>query len=239
MYRAESLPDGYYTGRGPYMSSHHHPPSGYPPHHARHPHSSHHHTYRSRGRSPLSSLGRSSVISDDDSTYDSHSRLRWILSLGLLLPALAAVIGKWCHSIIFSHSFIRHLFTFFHPVNFSYSFICFKFNNDFFLKIKTTFLPPITGLRYHAFKWILITWMKSNDHSFKLEYIWIFSWRLRNTKLVQHFESIQWLDCVWRTGVVAWAVSAEVVIGARRDSALKAADAIRLSQVRRYTFTIC
>lgn len=35
-------------------------------------------------------------------------------------------------------------------------------------------------------------------------------------------------------GVVAWAVSAEVVIGARRDSALKAADAIRLSQVRRF-----
>lgn len=30
-------------------------------------------------------------------------------------------------------------------------------------------------------------------------------------------------------------MSAEVVIGARRDSALKAADAIRLSQVRRHT----
>lgn len=91
MYRAESLPDGYYTGRGPYVSAHHHPSAGYPPH-ARH---SHHYTYRSRGRSPISSIGRSSVISDDDSTYDSHSRLRWILSLGLLLPALAAVIGKF------------------------------------------------------------------------------------------------------------------------------------------------
>lgn len=38
------------------------------------------------------------------------------------------------------------------------------------------------------------------------------------------------ISCLF-AGVVAWAVSAEVVMGAHRESALKASEAFRLSQV--------
>ncbi|XP_053212057.1 uncharacterized protein DDB_G0283357-like [Panonychus citri] len=58
------------------IRSHHHQP--------RH----HHH----RGRSPSSATGRSTPGSES-SNEQAKTRMRWILSLGLLLPALAAIIG--------------------------------------------------------------------------------------------------------------------------------------------------
>ncbi|XP_074602907.1 uncharacterized protein LOC141856482 isoform X2 [Brevipalpus obovatus] len=61
-------------------------------HHSHHHGSHHHHHHRHhRGRSP-SSAGRSSPASEV-SSEQAKSRMRWILSLGLLLPALAAIIG--------------------------------------------------------------------------------------------------------------------------------------------------
>ena len=113
MTRPESLHDYPYYGRGyPYYGQHqqqeHH--GHRDGHHNHHNHSQHHHSqqqqsypyppqhhaFRSRGRpsSPVSSAGRSSPDSDTYSTYDSKSKMRWILSLGLLLPALAAIIGE-------------------------------------------------------------------------------------------------------------------------------------------------
>lgn len=58
-------------------------------HHGHHSHMRSHHHHR--GRSP-SSAGRSTPGSDA-SNEQAKTRMRWILSLGLLLPALAAIIG--------------------------------------------------------------------------------------------------------------------------------------------------
>lgn len=106
---------------------------------------------RSRPHSPLSCSSISSVYSEDES----RTRLRWILSLGLLLPALAAIIGE-------RHPSDRSPFSF-----------CFRL-------IQSSLLSLFTDERL-----------------------------------------------LFSAGVVAWAVSAEIVIGARRDHALKTSDALR------------
>lgn len=60
-------------------------------HNRSHSHDARRHGHR-RNRSPTS-VGRSTPGSDR-SSLDPKTRMRWILSLGLLLPALAAIIGK-------------------------------------------------------------------------------------------------------------------------------------------------
>lgn len=82
MARVDPLHETYYATGYPSFSHHH----SYPVHGV--------HGFRARARSPVSSLGRSSPDSDDYCHQDSKSKMRWILSLGLLLPALAAIIGK-------------------------------------------------------------------------------------------------------------------------------------------------
>jgi len=62
-----------------------------PPLHAHPGHHRYLYFYRPRGRSPVSSSG--SLRSADRRHAHAKSRMRWILSLGLLLPALAAIIG--------------------------------------------------------------------------------------------------------------------------------------------------
>ena len=58
-----------------------------------HHHSPRHHHHHHRGRSPSSATGRSTPGSES-SNEQAKTRMRWILSLGLLLPALAAIIGQ-------------------------------------------------------------------------------------------------------------------------------------------------
>src|SRR5256885_858130 len=97
-----------YYGRGYSYSPPHHQQQQQPhmyysssshPHHHHHTHPHHHHaprqavnhsTYaygRSGGHSPVA--GSSVISSDTYSEYDSKTRMRWLLSVGLLLPALA------------------------------------------------------------------------------------------------------------------------------------------------------
>lgn len=71
--------------------AHHH--NNHNHHHQQH--SSHrYHRSHSRGRSP-STLSASASSGHSTSTYEQKKNMRWILSLGLLLPALAAIIGMY------------------------------------------------------------------------------------------------------------------------------------------------
>ena len=98
MARVDPLHEAYYATGYPGLSHHH----SYPIHH----------TFRSRPRSPVSSLGRSSPDSDDYCHQETRSKMRWILSLGLLLPALAAIIGKFCNAGVLVSSCLHVMFLF-------------------------------------------------------------------------------------------------------------------------------
>ena len=99
MPRVDMMQEPYYSTTGyPTFSHHHGSFQG-------------HHGYRSHVRSPVSSMGRSTPDSDDYCTQNNKFKMRWILSLGLLLPALAAVIGKsyHLHPLLEKHHHHHHL----------------------------------------------------------------------------------------------------------------------------------